>query len=265
MTRARRTGPRLAALLTFLAINTGAVSAQDTMPSGFVYLRDVEPGIVQDIRYAGANNFTGHRLDGYDAPECILRREAALALKRVQADLETQGLGLKVYDCYRPHRAVRAMAQWAHDGRGDGGTKRFFPKQQKSTLFALGYLASLSRHSTGTAVDLSLVERAKRGEAPPFDPAARYGPCTGPAAARAPDDSVDMGTGYDCFDDISRTRSTGIAADAQQRRALLVAAMRRHGFSNYHREWWHFSLAVAPPPAHYDFPIRPRAASAQRR
>jgi zinc D-Ala-D-Ala dipeptidase len=74
-----------------------------------------------------------------------------------------------------------------------------------------------------------------------------------------------MGTGYDCFDDISRTRSTGIAPDAQQRRALLVAAMRRHGFSNYHREWWHFSFSVAPPPPHYDFPIRPRGTSARFR
>src|SRR3954451_20108028 len=180
----RRTWWRHAAVLIVLALKASPAPAQDAMPAGFVYLRDIEPAIVQDIRYAGANNFTGHRLDGYDAPECVLRREAALALKRVQADLEAQDLGLKVYDCYRPHRAVRAMAQWAHDGRGDGGTKRFFPKQQKSTLFALGYLASVSRHSTGTAVDLSLVERGQHGAIPPFDPAARYGPCTAPAAAR---------------------------------------------------------------------------------
>ncbi|HKA71085.1 MAG TPA: M15 family metallopeptidase [Xanthobacteraceae bacterium] len=245
-----------------LALSLSQALAQAPLPENFVYLRDIDPSIAQDIRYASSNNFVGRPLDGYEAPECILRREVAAALSRVQADLKEAGLGLKVYDCYRPHRAVRAMAQWAHDGRADGA-KRFFPNHEKNALFALGYLAGVSRHSTGAAVDVTLVELA-RPAAARFDPAARYAPCTAPAPARAPDDSVDMGTSYDCFDLNSRTRSPGIGAEAQRRRSLLVVAMGKHGFRNYHREWWHFSFALPQVPAHYDFPIRPRGAKAQR-
>jgi zinc D-Ala-D-Ala dipeptidase len=245
-----------------LALTVSQALAQGALPDNFVYLRDVDPTIAQDIRYASSNNFVGRPLDGYEAPECILRRDVAAALKRVQAELKDSGLGLKVYDCYRPHRAVRAMAQWAHDGR-PYGAKRFFPSHDKGALFSLGYLAGVSRHSTGAAVDLTLVETA-RGRAAAFDPAAKYAPCTAPIAARAPDDSVDMGTGYDCFDLNSRTRSPAISPEAQRWRGLLVAVMTRHGFRNYHREWWHFSFSVALPLVHHDFPVRPRAAKAQR-
>jgi D-alanyl-D-alanine dipeptidase len=184
----------------------------------------------------------------------------ALALKQVQADLAGSGLALKVYDCYRPQRAARTMVQWAHAG-GSDANRRYYPRLQRSTLFALGYIATLSRHSTGTAVDASLVETAP-APAARFDPAAAYGPCNGPAHARAPDDSVDMGTAYDCFDVSSHTASPAIGAEQRQRRSRLVAAMAKRGFRNYHREWWHFSYSVSPPPQHYDFPIRPRTAKA---
>ena len=147
---------------------------------GFVYLRDVDSSITQDIRYATHDNFTGHPLPGYGAPECVLRREAAEALKQVQADLARQNLGLKVYDCYRPIRASRAMTAWAHDGNDDAATRRFYPALHKRSLFALGFIAARSRHSTGTAIDLTLV-RLPVARAPRFDPTARYGPCTGPA------------------------------------------------------------------------------------
>ena len=184
-----------------LALTLSQALAQGALPDNFVYLRDVDPTISQDIRYASPNNFVGRPLDGYEAAECILRREVAAALKRVQAELKESGLGLKVYDCYRPQRAVRTMAQWAHDGRPDGA-KRFFPNHDKAALFSLGYLAGVSRHSTGGAVDVTLVE--PRDRAAPFDPAARYGPCTAPAHAGARR-WRDMGTGYDCFDLNSRT------------------------------------------------------------
>jgi D-alanyl-D-alanine dipeptidase len=226
------------------------------LPAGFVYLRDVDPSIAQDIRYAGADNFTGRPLSGYEAGECILRRDAAAALKQVQADLASSGLALKVYDCYRPLRASYAMARWARDGRDGGRQKRFYPRLEKSTLLA-GYIASVSRHSTGTAVDLTLIE-PRRGPAATFDPSASYGPCTGPAAQRAPDDSLDMGTGFDCLDVNSRARSTAVSAEQQRRRATLMAAMAKRGFQHYHREWWHFTFATPAPGPHQDFAIKPR-------
>jgi len=114
---------RLLPLLLTVFLVDAPASARDMLAPGFVYLRDLDSSIVQDIRYATNDNFTGHPLPGYGAPECVLRREAAEALKQVQADLARQNLGLKVYDCYRPIRASRAMTTWAHEGSDDAATR----------------------------------------------------------------------------------------------------------------------------------------------
>jgi zinc D-Ala-D-Ala dipeptidase len=261
----RRQAPRrlqelllhLLPLLLVVLLAVAPASARDMLAPGFVYLRDVDSSITQDIRYATHNNFTGHPLPGYSAPECVLRREAAEALKRVQADLARQNLGLKVYDCYRPIRASGAMTAWAHDGNDDAATRRFYPALHKRSLLTLGFIAARSRHSTGTAIDLTLV-RLPVARAPRFDPTARYGPCTGPADQRAPDNSVDMGTSFDCFDTRSYGANTSIAPEQRQWRLVLQSAMRRHGFANYFREWWHYSFYGAPEPRAYDFSITPR-------
>ena len=244
-------------LLLIVLLAVAPAVARDMLAPGFVYLRDVDLSITQDIRYATHDNFTGHPLPGYGAPECVLRREAAEALKQVQADLARQNLGLKVYDCYRPIRASHAMTAWAHDGNDDAATRRFYPALHKRSLFALGFIAARSRHSTGTAIDLTLV-RLPVLHIPRFDPTARYGPCTGPADQRAPDNSVDMGTSFDCFDTRSYEANTSIAPEQRQWRLVLQSAMRRHGFANYFREWWHYSFYGAPEPRAYDFSISPR-------
>ena len=234
-------------------------AARDALPAGFVYLRDIDPSIAQDMRYARSDNFTGHPLPGYDAGECVLRREVALALKRVQADLKPENFSLKVYDCYRPRRAVTAMVRWANDGARDHPTKRFFPALEKRTLFGLGYIAAQSAHSTGTAIDLTLIKLPPVAGAP-YDPALHYGACTGPAPARAPDTSLDMGTGFDCFDPKSHTTSGAIDTEQKFSRAVLVAAMRVHGFKNYFREWWHFTFGEVRGMPLYDFSIGSRPA-----
>jgi len=241
------------ALAVALALVTGAAAAQP-LPASFVHLRDVDPTIAQDMRYATANNFTGHSLPGYDAGACILQRAAALALKRVQADLAKENLSLKVYDCYRPTRAVAAMARWAADPHAMPDTRRFYPGLRKDRLFALGYIASHSAHARGVAVDLTLVPQGAQQAA--FDASARYGSCAGPASERAPDDSLDMGTSFDCFSTKSYTRAGGLTVEQRQRRDRLVRAMARHGFVNYKREWWHFSYPAADPRREYDFPVR---------
>ena len=252
-------------MLAFVAVLLGASVADAQapkgrspgLPAGFVYLRDVDASIMQDMRYASANNFTGRGLAGYEAAECIVTRKVAEALASVQRDLKPRGLSLKMLDCYRPQRASRAMLAWA--GGGETPTqKRFYPKLDKRNLFSLGYIAASSGHATGAAVDLTLVDLAaeNRGE---FDPAASYGDCTQPAAKRAPEGSLDMGTGYDCFDVASHTSARSITPEQRERRQTLLAAMRRQGFVNYFREWWHFSLPGAGGGAG-DFPIvaRPR-------
>jgi D-alanyl-D-alanine dipeptidase len=227
-----------------------------SLPPGFVRLRDVDPSILQDMRYAGPDNFTGRPLPGYERGECILRREAALALKQAQADLVPHKVSLKVYDCYRPARAVAAMARWAANPRATPDTSRYYPRLEKRNLFALGYISAHSAHSRGVSVDLTMVPLDGTARQAAFDPTAHYGPCTGPAAARAPDDSVDMGTSFDCFDLKSWTNAGPLTGDQRTRRDILVQAMTRHGFKNYAREWWHFSYYAADPRRAYDFPVR---------
>lgn len=245
-----RGGAALVAAFLLLLSQSQAAS-QSVMPADFAYLRDIDPGIDQDIRYAGSVNFVGRKLPGYESGECLLRRGVASALKRVQAELAFSGLGLRVYDCYRPQRAVGAMVEWVRNGRPDGD-KRFYPKIEKRSLLA-GYISAQSLHASGTAVDLTLVRNGGRASSQPASDA----PCTAPAAQRG-DDSVDMGTGFDCFDLASRTANAAIGAEQRRARMTLLVAMERHGFKNYAREWWHFAYVNAPRGRSHDFPILPR-------
>jgi D-alanyl-D-alanine dipeptidase len=229
------------------------------LPEPLVYLGDIDPTILQDMRYAGSDNFTGGRVPGYGAPECVLLREAAEALSRVQKALLPRRLSLKVYDCYRPRRAVRSFVEWvkAEVSGVDPLLKRFHPHIERRQLISLGYVAAVSRHSHGDTVDLTLVQLpAKR--TPQFKRSAHYGACTGPAKDRAPDASVDMGTGYDCFDPLSHTGAAGITPEQRRWRRILVEAMARQGFRNYAKEWWHFTLARPHPGRSFNVPILPR-------
>jgi D-alanyl-D-alanine dipeptidase len=231
----------------------------DSLTEPLVYLRDIDPSIGQDIRYAGPDNFTGRRVPGYGAAECVLLREAAEALARVQRALLPRGLSLKVYDCYRPRRAVRAFVTWVK--AGDAGPsdpllRRFHPNVERRRIIDLGYVAAVSHHSRGDTVDLTLVELPAKPAAP-YDQQAVYGPCNGPAKDRAPDNGVDMGTGFDCFDPQSHTAAFDISAAQARWRKTLAEAMRQEGFRNYHREWWHFTFWPARADRSFNVPIAP--------
>ena len=238
---------------------TPALEKTGKLPEPLVYLRDIDPTILQDMRYAGTDNFTGRRVPGYGAPECVLLREAAEALSRVQQALAPRKLSLKVYDCYRPRRAVRSFVEWveAETGVSDPLLKRFHPRIERGQLISLGYVSAMSHHSRGDTVDLTLVELPAK-TAPPFKRDATYGACTGPAEGRAPDASVDMGTGFDCFDPLSHTNAAGISPAQRRWREILVEAMAEQGFRNYFREWWHFTLARTHPGRSFNVPITPR-------
>ena len=123
-------------------------------------------------------------------------------------------------------------------------TQRFFPRMPKGELLKKGYIEPVSNHSRGIAVDVTLVV-AGGAVAKPFDPLATYGGCISPAAMRAPDNSLDMGTGFDCFDDLSATNSGGITPPQKKLRGALYEVMVKHGFRNYAGEWWHFALSGA--------------------
>lgn len=243
-----------------IAFLTGFLSASaawaQPLPADFVYLRDIDPTIIQDMRYATANNFVGRVLKGYEAGECIVTRGVGAALRRVQQDLKPRGLSLKMYDCYRPQRAVDDMYAWAQDGKETPAQKLYNPKMRKEDLFRLGYIARHSGHSTGKAVDLTLV-RLPVAKAAPLDSNAGYADCTGPQHLRAPDNSVDMGTGYDCSDEKANTASKAITPQQRKWRETLVNAMARQGFANLQLEWWHFSLP-SPRDTAFDFPVTKR-------
>lgn len=239
-------------VLTAAVLAPGA-TAGESLPDDFVYLRDLAPSIRQDIRYAGVNNFVGRRLPGYDAAECVVKRAVGLALQKVQQELAQQNLSLKMLDCYRPARASHAMVVWAQNGIETPAQKRYNPAFSKRDLFRLGYIAEQSGHSAGAAVDLTLVDLRARPSAR-FDPGRAYADCTASADLRAPEDSVDMGTGYDCSDARAHTAANMITSAQRRWRSTLVAAMGRQGFVNFAKEWWHFSLPGVASHA-YDFPI----------
>ncbi len=233
-------------------------SGKPGLPADLVYLRDIDPTIREDVRYATANNFTGAALPGYERGACILRKAAAQALKRVQADLmaRTPPLSLEVYDCYRPTRAVAAMVRWSKR-KPDPQLKAFyFPNIAKRKLFSSGYISARSTHSTGSTVDLSIVNVSREAMSLTPDSSRANNSCKDSGHDLNNPTALDMGTAYDCFDVKSHTWNSSLSADQIRNRKTLVQAMRRHGFSNYRREWWHFTHGPSRSKRRFDVPIR---------
>ena len=226
------------------------------LPDGFVYLRQVAPEIAQDMRYHGHYNFIGRPIDGYLAAECILTRPAALALKAVQREVSTAGLRVKVFDCYRPARAVRHFVRWSRDQHDQRMKLAFYPRVDKADFFRLGYVAERSGHSRGSTVDLTLEPRDRPSTPTPTAPERHLVDCTAPQAQRFPDTALDFGTGFDCMDPLSHPDSTAVTPTARANRARLAAVMRRQGFRALPEEWWHFTLRREPfPDTYFDFPV----------
>jgi D-alanyl-D-alanine dipeptidase len=180
-------------------------------------VRSVAAGISVDMRYAGAHNFTGAPVPGYNAPRCYLKSVAAHALAQAQAALAAQGYRLQVLDCYRPVRAVQSFVAWAHAPADPDAKAEYFPRIDKPDLLN-GYISATSGHSRGYTVDLTLLD-------------CRSGPCQ----------AMDMGTPFDFFDVRANLGAVGIDAQQQASRALLQQAMQAAGFVPYSMEWWHFS------------------------
>ena len=220
------------AALALLVPAAPPAGAQVPLPAGFVDAAVVVDGLVVDMRYFGDNNFVGVRIDGYERPRCLLSAPAANALAAIQRNLSTRGLGLKVFDCYRPARAVAHFMRWAQNIHDQKRKAEFYPDLDKRDLFRLGYLAARSGHSRGSTVDLTLVRRADNAE-------------------------LDMGTVYDFSGRQSWVADKSVSVEAQRNRALFAEAMTRGGFRPYHKEWWHFTLANEPfPDTYFDFPVR---------
>lgn len=257
--RLMRLRTALAAAIVATAALAAPAAADVKAPPGFVALRDVDPSILHDVRYKTHHNFIGRPIVGYRQPLCILTRPAAEALSRAQAALLRRGYTLKVYDCYRPQRAVDDFARWA-ERPGDQRMKaEFYPDVDKASLFDLGYIARQSGHSRGSTVDLTLVELPPRRQ-PRYIPGQPLVACFAPVDERFADNTIDMGTGYDCFDTLANTLDPRIQGEPRANRLLLTDALERAGFSNYPAEWWHYTLVGEPyPDTYFDFPVARRS------
>ena len=202
-------------------------------PSGFVVLSDLVPQIVQEIRYFSTYNFIGERIDGYEEPCALLTKEAARALKAVSNELIVQGYRLKVFDAYRPASAVRHFVLWGIEDQDVRMKPYFYPELEKGALFEEGYIAKMSSHSRGSAVDVTLLDMATGKE-------------------------VDMGSPFDLFSEISHPDYHGPAITEEQfeNRMILQKAMVRNGFEPLFCEWWHFKLQDEPyPDTYFEFPV----------
>lgn len=211
-----------------------ALDAVAQIPPGFVEIREAIPGIVVDLRYYSDDNFVGEPVDGYESHQCYISEAAAAALKPVQSELAQFGLGLKVFDAYRPQRAVDHFVRWAEDLDDTRMKARYYPDVEKENLFRDGYIAAKSGHSRGSTVDVTLVS-VESGM--PVE--------------------LDMGTPWDYFGPLSWPASTRVSAEQRSNRMLLQLLMVKNGFRPLAEEWWHFTLVDEPfPETYFDFPVR---------
>lgn len=223
------------AIILFFAMTfCGTIFAQEAkskLPKGFVYAKEVIPNLRSDMRYYSSNNFVGKPIDGYIKPKCILTKEAAMALKKVQDELGKLGFGLLIYDAYRPQRAVNQFVAWTKDTTDTLMKDKYYPNIAKKDLINKEYIASKSGHSRGSTVDLTIVSLT-----------------TGHL--------LDMGSPYDLFDEKSAVDYPNITRNQRAVRMLLKRRMEKHGFKSYPKEWWHFSLKKEPyPKKYFDFPV----------
>lgn len=226
------------------------------LPVDFVYLKEVNPTILQDMRYSGYHNFVGRPVKGYMANTCILTRQAAQALSKVQRELFSMSLSLKVYDCYRPTMAVHDFMTWSQDARHQEMKEEFYPATNKAELFKLGYVAERSGHSRGSTIDLTIVPHDAPLQAE-YRRGQRLISCTSPQGIRFHDNSVDMGTGFDCMDEMASVYHADINSPAFKNRMKLREIMMKNGFVPYEKEWWHFTLQDEPfPQTYFNFVVK---------
>lgn len=220
----------LALILILSAGQSYAKTSND--PSGFVMLADAVPDAILEIRYYSTYNFVGERIDGYEEPVAMLTKKAAKALKAVSDELIKKGYRLKIYDAYRPQKAVNHFADWAADLDDTSMKEYFYPDLDKSVLFKQGYIARRSGHSRGSTVDLTLFDMNTQKD-------------------------EDMGGTFDFFGKVSHSGYKKITKKQYNNRMLLRNTMMKHGFKPISTEWWHFTLKNEPyPDTYFNFPVR---------
>ncbi|MDT0559279.1 M15 family metallopeptidase [Ichthyenterobacterium sp. W332] len=204
---------------------------QNKLPDGFVYAKSMIKDLDVELRYYSTNNFVGDTITGYKSNRLILTEPTVEALQNVQNELQNLGYCLKVFDGYRPQRAVNHFIRWAKDLNDTINKSRFYPEVEKRHLFKEEYIATRSGHSRGSTIDLTIIDGNTEEE-------------------------LDMGSAYDFFGEQSWVNYQNISETQKQNRQLLQRVMLKYGFRNYSKEWWHFTLRGEPfPKTYFDFEV----------
>lgn len=210
--------------------------AQQAGKENFVDIKSKVSNVEYDIRYFGSNNFVGDKVDGYLASKCYIHKDAIAAVQAMVAELEQQGLKLKLFDCYRPEKAVAHFMRWAQDLTDTKTKAEYYPNLPKSALVG-PYIAERSGHSRGFTMDVTLLKKDTNGQ---------Y-------------QELDMGSAFDMFDPVSNTDNPSITAQQRANRLTLKNIMHKHGFAAYDMEWWHFTYAdmsAKQKQQYYDFDVK---------
>lgn len=230
------------AVLTAFGLNSCTPSTKAPTPStksspepapksGFIQIHEAIPNVVYDIRYFGTDNFVGAQVDGYKKATAYLSKEAVAALKEVQTALNKEGLGLKIFDAYRPQKAVDHFVRWGKDLDDTLTKAKYYPDFEKARLFELEYIAEKSGHTRGSTVDLTIIDMDNQEE-------------------------LDMGSPWDFFGTISNHDSPQVNPENTANRNKLRNLMKQYGFTEYPQEWWHYTLTDEPyPDTYFDFDV----------
>lgn len=238
-------------LICCVVSSVGCHTQQNELPSGFAFLTDVDPTIVESPRYSTKENFLGKVVLGYTSNRIVCTKEAAEKLKLVHNDLKKQGYKLVVYDGYRPQRAVNEFMRWSKDGFDQVAKAHYYPTIDKKDVFKLGYVAEKSGHSRGSTLDLTIIKDTKTLKPIKYG---KHKLLNGSKIPFLDDNTVDMGASFDLFHKASHHDSKLVSAKYLQRRNLLRNAMKAHGFKDYQEEWWHYTLENEPyPDTYFDF------------
>ncbi len=240
-------------LALYLAFSIANTSLATELPKDFIYLKDIDPTIIENLRYFSNENFIGRKIDGYKANRVILTYKAAIALVKVQQELLKEGYSLVIYDAYRPQRAVNVFMKWSKDSDDQIAKEKYYPDINKADVFKLGYVAEKSGHSRGSTIDLSIIKigdslkpitlqkrQLKNGSIIPF----------------LDDGTVDMCSSFDLFGEASHHDNNLIETECLDRRNHLRGIMKKNGFNDYQEEWWHYTLKDEPfPDTYFDFVV----------
>lgn len=207
-----------------------SVTPSPALPADFCYLDTVAPTVRVDLKYSGYDNFVGRPIAGYEGQRAILRKDTAQAIRRAADILAKEGLGLLVWDAYRPSGAMRDFRRWSRTA-DESMKARFYPNITKQGIYDGKYIGDISEHSWGIAVDITLVDLRTGRE-------------------------LDMGGHHDLLDVSSATVSPLITAKQQANRLKLRDAMAAAGMRNYSKEWWHYFLAEKGTLYSYNFTVR---------